>query len=131
MDLSSSDPAAARDFYTKLFGWTTEEMNVTSGMTYTVVKVGGKGVGGMMSMPPQAPGMPPLDVLCYRHRRRCSRQERAATWGKDLDGTTGYPHRRPLLRDPGPARRGDFGHYVRKPVTASHWRRAMVAAISA
>ena len=55
---------AAKDFYTKLFGWTTEEMSVTPGMTYTVVKVGAKGIGGIMSMPSQAPSMPP-HWACY------------------------------------------------------------------
>jgi hypothetical protein len=39
-------------------------MSVTPGMTYTVVKVGGKGIGGIMSMPSQAPGMPP-HWACY------------------------------------------------------------------
>ena len=58
-ELMTTDANAAKDFYTKLFGWTTEEMSVTPGMTYTVVKVGGKGIGGIMSMPSQAPGMPP------------------------------------------------------------------------
>jgi len=63
-ELMTTDANAAKDFYTKLFGWTTEEMSVTPGMTYTVVKVGGKGIGGIMSMPSQAPGMPP-HWACY------------------------------------------------------------------
>jgi predicted enzyme related to lactoylglutathione lyase len=29
------------------------------GMTYTVVKAGGKGIGGIMSIPKEAEGMPP------------------------------------------------------------------------
>ena len=56
-ELMTPNPSAARDFYTKLFGWTTEEMNTMPGMTYTVVKVGGNGIGGIMPLPQQ--GMPP------------------------------------------------------------------------
>ncbi len=40
-ELMTTDPKAAKDFYTKLFGWTTEEMNNMPGMTYTVVKAAG------------------------------------------------------------------------------------------
>ena len=32
-ELMTTDPKAAKDFYTKLFGWTTEEMNNMPGMT--------------------------------------------------------------------------------------------------
>ena len=58
-ELMTKDPKAAKDFYTKLFGWTTEEMSVTPGMNYTVVKVGGQGIGGIMAIPPEAQNMPP------------------------------------------------------------------------
>src|SRR5512135_1718450 len=59
-DLMTSDVAAAKAFYTRLFGWETEEMSMPD-MSYTVVKAGGKGVGGITSMPKDAaPGMPPM-----------------------------------------------------------------------
>jgi uncharacterized protein len=58
-ELMTTDPKAATVFYTKLFGWTTEEMSVMPGMTYTVVKAAGKGVGGIMSRPKGAEGIPP------------------------------------------------------------------------
>ena len=58
-ELMTTDVAAAKNFYTKLFGWTTEEMSVTPGMTYTVVKGAGNGIGGIMSCPEGAQGMPP------------------------------------------------------------------------
>src|SRR5262245_3568290 len=63
-ELATKDSKAAKNFYTKLFGWATEEMSVTPGMTYTVVKVGGKGVGGIMAMPPQPSKIPP-HWACY------------------------------------------------------------------
>jgi predicted enzyme related to lactoylglutathione lyase len=63
-ELMTTDAAAAKDFYTKLFGWTTEEMSVTPGMTYTVVKTAGNGIGGIMPTPGEAQGMPP-HWSCY------------------------------------------------------------------
>jgi predicted enzyme related to lactoylglutathione lyase len=77
-ELMTTDAPAAKNFYTKVFGWTTEEMSVTPGMTYTVVKVAGNGIGGIMSMPPGAQGMPPpLEQLCHRRRRGRRCQKRA------------------------------------------------------
>src|SRR5262245_15242011 len=58
-ELTTTNVTAAKNFYTKLFGWTTEEMSVTPAMTYTVVKAAGKGIGGIMSTPQQGQGMPP------------------------------------------------------------------------
>lgn len=59
-ELMTSDVEAAKAFYTKLFGWETELMTMPQ-MSYTVVKAGGKGMGGIMAMPPDAPkGMPPM-----------------------------------------------------------------------
>lgn len=59
-ELMTTDVEAAKSFYAKLFGWDTEAMTMP-GMTYTVVKAGGKGIGGIMAMPPDAPkGMPPM-----------------------------------------------------------------------
>lgn len=57
-ELMTTDVEAAKAFYTKLFGWDTEDMKMP-GMTYTVVKAGGSGIGGIMAIPPEAKGMPP------------------------------------------------------------------------
>jgi predicted enzyme related to lactoylglutathione lyase len=57
-ELMTTDAAAAKDFYTRLFGWETEDMSMP-GMTYTVVKAGGSGIGGIMAIPENAKGMPP------------------------------------------------------------------------
>jgi hypothetical protein len=66
-ELMTSDVAAAKNFYTKLFGWTTEEMSVVSGMNYTVVKAAGNGIGGIMAWPARGvKHAPALDDLCYR-----------------------------------------------------------------
>ena len=57
-ELMTTDPDAAIAFYTKLFGWETEEMS-NPGMRYTVFKAGGEAIGGIMGMPDPAQGMPP------------------------------------------------------------------------
>jgi uncharacterized protein len=58
-ELMTTDPAAAAEFYGKLFGWKLEAMD--AGMPYTVVKVGDAAIGGIMGLPPGAPpGMPPI-----------------------------------------------------------------------
>jgi uncharacterized protein len=59
-ELMTTDVTSAKAFYTKLFGWELEDMSMPD-MTYTVVKAGGKGMGGIMPMPKDAPpGMPPM-----------------------------------------------------------------------
>jgi uncharacterized protein len=55
-ELMTTDVEGAKRFYTELLGWTTEEV---PGMSYTIVKTGGTGVGGIMAAPPQAAGTPP------------------------------------------------------------------------
>jgi predicted enzyme related to lactoylglutathione lyase len=57
-ELMTTDVGKAVAFYQKLFGWSTEEMAM-EGMSYTVVKIGGEGVGGIMATPSEAKGMPP------------------------------------------------------------------------
>ena len=61
-ELITDDVKGAKKFYTKLFGWETEEMSMPEGMTYTVIKVGGKGIGGIMKTPKEAKGLPPMWV---------------------------------------------------------------------
>jgi len=60
-ELMTSDAAAAKAFYSKVFGWTMadEEMK-EMGMTYTVLKANGQDVGGLMPLSaPQIQGNPP------------------------------------------------------------------------
>lgn len=57
-ELMTPDPAAAASYYGRLFGWTTEAMDMGTG-PYTVIKCGGTSVGGIMAMPPDAGAMPP------------------------------------------------------------------------
>lgn len=57
-ELMTTDPAAAADFYGKLFGWSVQNMDMGTG-PYLVAKTGETSVAGLMGMPPGAPAMPP------------------------------------------------------------------------
>ena len=57
-ELLTRDPAAAAEYYGKLFGWTFETMDMGTG-PYRVIKVGDTAIGGLMAVPPDAPTMPP------------------------------------------------------------------------
>ncbi len=58
-ELMTADIDAAKRFYGALFGWETEDYP-GEGMNYVLVKVGGEPVGGMMTLPPECAGMPPV-----------------------------------------------------------------------
>lgn len=58
-ELMTTDVDAAKAFYAKLFGWGIEDMPMP-GMTYAVIKVGSKGIGGIMPISKEAQGMPPM-----------------------------------------------------------------------
>jgi uncharacterized protein len=57
-ELMTTDVEVAKDFYKGLFGWEYEAMPMP-GSVYTVVKVDGKAVAGIMDMPEECKGMPP------------------------------------------------------------------------
>jgi len=57
-ELSTSDPVAAKTFYTSLFGWTANDMPIPDGGTYTMLmNADGKAVGALFKA--QQPGVPP------------------------------------------------------------------------
>ena len=51
VELATTDIGKAKNFYGKLFDWTLEDMKMSDGMTYTLVKVGDGTGGGMMQHP--------------------------------------------------------------------------------
>lgn len=57
-ELMTNDVAKAVGFYTRLFGWKTEVMDMGT-MQYTLVKHGDKNVGGIYPTPAEAKGTPP------------------------------------------------------------------------
>ncbi|NJL01373.1 MAG: VOC family protein [Spirulinaceae cyanobacterium SM2_1_0] len=57
-ELLTTDPEAAQQFYGELFGWTLKPSDIAD-MPYTTIEVDGQGIGGIASLPPNAPNMPP------------------------------------------------------------------------
>lgn len=57
-ELMTTDVRGAKKFYSELLDWTFNEIN-SADKDYTMITVGDREVGGMMSMPPEAQGMPP------------------------------------------------------------------------
>lgn len=51
LEHSSKDPAAARQFYETVFGWTVSEMPMKDGSNYPAIVVGDGPVGGFSPMP--------------------------------------------------------------------------------
>jgi uncharacterized protein len=70
-ELSTRDTKAARDFYTKLFGWTAKEGNADSAMEYTEFSIGGQTGIGMMPMPAQVPAHVPSYWMPYFQVASC------------------------------------------------------------
>jgi uncharacterized protein len=60
-DLQTSDPVAAKRFYSDLLGWKTEDMPMPQGGPYSMAMVGGQQVGalGGLSAEDKAHGIPP------------------------------------------------------------------------
>ena len=56
IELSTTDLPAAKAFYSKLFDWKLEDMDMGGGNSYTMIGVGEGTGGGMMKTP--APGVP-------------------------------------------------------------------------
>ncbi len=52
-DLATTDPEAAKAFYTSLFGWEVEDMPVPGGGTYSMARLEGKYVAAIAPQPPQ------------------------------------------------------------------------------
>ena len=59
-DLASTDQAAAKEFYTALFGWDVEDLPVGDGVSYSMMSVGGKRVAAIGPQPEaqRAAGVP-------------------------------------------------------------------------
>src|SRR5277367_6723231 len=52
-ELMSSDVAAAKAFYSKVVGWSAQDVPMP-GMTYTLLRVGDTQIGGLMALPAEA-----------------------------------------------------------------------------
>lgn len=52
-ELMTTDAGAAKSFYSKLFGWKTEDQEMMPGFMYTTISNKGQSVGGMMALGPE------------------------------------------------------------------------------
>jgi uncharacterized protein len=61
-DLASTDQAAAKAFYSGLFGWEAEDMPVGEGVYYSMMRLGGKDVAAIAPQPQvqRDAGVPPV-----------------------------------------------------------------------
>jgi uncharacterized protein len=61
-DLSTTDQAAAKEFYAGLFGWEAEDLPVDENTVYSMQRIGGKAVAAISPQPQQQreAGVPPL-----------------------------------------------------------------------
>ena len=57
-ELVTTDLAGAKAFYADLFNWQLED--VDNSMPYTLAKIDGKDAAGLMTIPPEAAGMPAM-----------------------------------------------------------------------
>ena len=57
-ELMTTDIEGAKSFYGKMFNWQHEDVNYD--MPYTLAKIDGQDVAGLMTMPPEAGQMPPM-----------------------------------------------------------------------
>ena len=58
-ELLTTDTEGAKKFYAELFGWEYDTMPMSDGSPYSIVKVGGEAVAGIMAQPDECKGMPP------------------------------------------------------------------------
>ena len=58
-ELMTRDADASAKFYKALFGWIREDQDM-GGFTYSMFKTGGRPVGGMIVLPPDAESMPAM-----------------------------------------------------------------------
>lgn len=63
-ELLTRDVDASKKFYKELLGWTMEDVPMEDG-SYTILRVDGQPVGGIMKMPPQVPPEAPAHWGTY------------------------------------------------------------------
>jgi predicted enzyme related to lactoylglutathione lyase len=88
-ELSTTDAAGAKAFYSSLFGWEADDMPVGEGMTYTMLRLGDGVVGALYEQGEQerSGGIPPH----WNSYVTVQSADEAAARAKDLGGTVVAP----------------------------------------
>jgi predicted enzyme related to lactoylglutathione lyase len=77
-ELNTRDIAGAKAFYSEVFGWSGETGDM-GGMEYTMWKLAGEDVGGMMTTPAEVPAEVPAHWLAYFGTADCDATVAEAT----------------------------------------------------
>ncbi|MHC5113781.1 MAG: VOC family protein [Planctomycetota bacterium] len=105
-EVLTRDVAQCKGFYTKLFDWTTDEMDMGGGNMYTMFKSGDTHTGGCMKMDgPQFENVPPhwLAYIAVDDVDACAKQAESLG-GKVCCPPTDLPVGRfAIIQDPGGA----------------------------
>jgi hypothetical protein len=108
VDLATTDPEAAKEFYTGLFGWEAEDIPTDVGTPYTMFQIEGKNVAALSAMTPdmQEQGAPPFWSSYIKH----DDVDAVAAKATEADGTVIMPPydvmeegRMAMIQDPGGA----------------------------
>ena len=109
-DLSTTDVAGATDFYRRLFGWEIEK-TTTPLDDYFIGRMGGREIGGMMTMPPGEPMPPMWTSFIYVEDVDASADRVRDAGGSVLEEPFDIPDGRvAVIADPGGAMLGIITH---------------------
>jgi predicted enzyme related to lactoylglutathione lyase len=105
LELGTSDTKSAKTFYSNLFGWTAEDMPMGPDMTYTMLRLGGKDVGGAYPLMKEQldAHVPPHWMLYLRVENADAAAEKAvAAGGKQIVPPSDIPNvgRFATIQDP-------------------------------
>ena len=83
-ELATNDTEKAKEFYTELFGWTADQMDMGEGGIYTVFMNGDWPAAGMMGISPQMGDMPPVWSVYFAVNDCDSSVEQAKSLGANI-----------------------------------------------
>jgi predicted enzyme related to lactoylglutathione lyase len=88
-ECGSSDAAASKSFYTRLFGWTAEDKPMAGDMGghYTMFKLGGEDVAGLYELAGPMAGAPP----CWATYVTVANVDETVSQAESLGGKAGAP----------------------------------------
>lgn len=94
VELESRNVDLCRTFYSKLFGWTPQLMNMTGSMQYTVFNDGSDPRAGMMAPMPNTPPQVPSHWTIYFAVKDCDATAKkvSSTGGKTVVPATDIPN---------------------------------------